>query len=570
MSGHSTYEPKTGIERWLDARLPIVRFALRQLRRLPDAAEPELLVDLRRHPGPLPGHPDRHRHRPGDALRAARRPWPSTRVERIMRDVNYGWLIRYIHANGASMFFIAVYIHMFRGLYYGSYKAPREVLWILGCVIYLLMMATGLPGLRAALGPDVLLGRGGDHQPVSAPSRSSASRSLTWLWGGFAVDNPTLNRFFSLHYLLPFVIAGVVVLHIWALHVAGQNNPTGIDPKSEGRHRARSHPYYTVKDGFAIVVFLILFALFVFYMPNALGHADNYIPANPLVTPAHIVPEWYFLPFYAILRADPGQARSACWPCSARSPSCSSCRGWTPRKVARCAIVRCASSSSGCSSRSASSSAGSAPSPRKASTSIAVAHPDHLLLRALHRHLAAARHIREDQAVAEFDLGIGFGLEGVRRDERSMKTQVDHHRSRARRAASLVTCRRAAIAAEGAPVPPAQKWSFAGPFGKFDQGQLQRGFKVYKEVCASCHSMSLVSFRNLAEAGGPGFSEAQAAAVAAEYKIKDIDDKGEAIERAGRPADAFPAPFANDRAAAAANGGVAPPDFSTAGQGPHL
>jgi ubiquinol-cytochrome c reductase cytochrome b subunit len=220
-----------------------------------------------------------------------------------MRDVNYGWLIRYIHANGASMFFIAVYIHMLRGLYYGSYKAPREVLWILGCVIYLLMMAT------AFMGYVLPWGQMSFHGAVVITNLFGAlpivgEAITTWLWGGFAVDNATLNRFFSLHYLLPFMIAGVVGLHIWALHVAGQNNPMGIEPKSKADTLPFT-PYATVKDGFAVSLFLLLFGTFVFFNPNALGHADNYIPANPLVTPSHIVPEWYFLPFYAILRAVP-------------------------------------------------------------------------------------------------------------------------------------------------------------------------------------------------------------------------------------------------------------------------
>ena len=224
-------------------------------------------------------------------------------VEHIMRDVNYGWLIRYMHANGASMFFIAVYIHMLRGLYYGSYKAPREVLWLLGCVIYLLMMATAfmgyvLPWGQMSFHGAVVITNLFGALPLVGPAIT------TWLWGGFAVDNATLNRFFSLHYLLPFMIAGVVILHIWALHVVGQNNPTGVEPKSKA-DTVPFTPYATVKDGFAMSVFLILFAFFVFYMPNALGHADNYVEANPLVTPSHIVPEWYFLPFYAILRAVP-------------------------------------------------------------------------------------------------------------------------------------------------------------------------------------------------------------------------------------------------------------------------
>ena len=224
-------------------------------------------------------------------------------VERIMRDVNYGWLLRYVHANGASMFFIAVYIHMFRGLYYGSYKAPREILWILGVFILLAMMATAfmgyvLPwGQMSFWGATVITNLFSAFPLVGDPI-------VTWLWGGFSVDNPTLNRFFALHFLLPFVLLGLVVLHTAALHVSGSNNPLGIDAKGP-QDTVPFNPYVTVKDGFAVVVFLIFYAAFVFFAPNYLGHPDNYIPANPLVTPAHIVPEWYFLPFYAILRAIP-------------------------------------------------------------------------------------------------------------------------------------------------------------------------------------------------------------------------------------------------------------------------
>ena len=302
MQGHSTYEPKTGFERWLDMRLPIVRMAMDTAVNFPTPKNLNYWwtfggilalmlvfqivtgIVLAMHYVP---HVD----------------YAFASVERIMRDVNYGWLVRYMHANGASMFFIAVYIHIFRNLYYGSYKAPREVLWILGCVIYLLMMAT------AFMGYVLPWGQMSFHGAVVITNLFGAlplvgESITTWLWGGFAVDNPTLNRFFSLHYLLPFMIAGVVILHIWALHVVGQNNPTGVEPKSKA-DTVPFTPYATVKDAFALSVFLILFAWFVFFMPNALGHADNYIPANPLVTPSHIVPEWYFLPFYAILRAVP-------------------------------------------------------------------------------------------------------------------------------------------------------------------------------------------------------------------------------------------------------------------------
>ena len=222
-------------------------------------------------------------------------------VERIMRDVNYGWLIRYIHMNGGSAFFIIVYIHIFRGLYFGSYKAPRELLWILGVVILLCMMATAFTGYVLPWGQMSFWGATVITSLFSAIPIIGDS-IVTFLWGGFSVDNPTLNRFFSLHFLMPFVIVGIVVLHIVALHQHGSGNPVGIDTKSP-QDTIPFHPYYTVKDLFGLGIFLILFVGFVFFAPNFFGEPDNYIEADPLVTPAHIVPEWYFLPFYAILRA---------------------------------------------------------------------------------------------------------------------------------------------------------------------------------------------------------------------------------------------------------------------------
>jgi ubiquinol-cytochrome c reductase cytochrome b subunit len=224
-------------------------------------------------------------------------------VERIMRDVNHGWMIRYIHMNTASFFFIVIYLHMFRGLYYGSYKAPRELLWMLGVVIFLLMMATAFMGYVLPWGQMSFWGATVITNLFSAIPYVGES-IVTLLWGGFSVDNATLNRFFSLHYLMPFVIAGVVVLHIVALHRFGSNNPIGIDTKGP-QDTISFHPYYTIKDVFGIAVFLLLLAMVVFFFPNAMGHPDNYIPANAMQTPAHIVPEWYFLPFYAILRAVP-------------------------------------------------------------------------------------------------------------------------------------------------------------------------------------------------------------------------------------------------------------------------
>ncbi|MDX1484120.1 MAG: cytochrome b/b6 [Alphaproteobacteria bacterium] len=224
-------------------------------------------------------------------------------VERIMRDVNYGWLIRYVHMNGASMFFLVVYIHIFRGLYFGSYKPPRELLWWLGIVILLLMMMTAFMGYVLPWGQMSFWGATVITNLFSAiPWVGDAI--VSWLWGGFAVDNPTLQRFFSLHYLLPFVIVGVVVLHLWALHTHGSNNPLGIDRKSE-KDSIPFHPYYTIKDLYGLGVFLIFYMAIVFFAPNALGEPENYIPANPLQTPAEIVPEWYLLPYYAILRSVP-------------------------------------------------------------------------------------------------------------------------------------------------------------------------------------------------------------------------------------------------------------------------
>jgi ubiquinol-cytochrome c reductase cytochrome b subunit len=222
-------------------------------------------------------------------------------VEHIMRDVNAGWLLRYIHANGASMFFIVVYAHTFRGLYYSSYAHPRQHLWGVGVAILLLMIVTAFLGYVLPWGQMSFWAATVITNLLSAlPSVGSAL--VVWVWGGYSVDNATLNRFFSLHFFLPFLIAGLVVLHIVLLHTHHSNNPLGVD---WGRDSIPFYPYYIVKDLYGVVLFLLLFAFFLFFAPNLLGHPDNYIPANPMVTPPHIVPEWYFLPFYAILRAIP-------------------------------------------------------------------------------------------------------------------------------------------------------------------------------------------------------------------------------------------------------------------------
>ena len=302
MAGHSNYVPQSAAAKWLESRLPVISLVRGSF---VDFPTPKNLNYWWTFGGILffvliaqivTGIVLVMHYTPNTAMAFAS-------VEHIMRDVNFGWLLRYLHANGASMFFIAVFIHMFRGMYYGSYKAPREISWILGVVIFLIMMATAFMGYVLPWGQMSFWGATVITNLFSALPLVGEP-IVNWLWGGFAVDNPTLNRFFSLHYLLPFMIFGVVLLHVWAFHTTGNNNPTGINPKTK-QDTIPFHPYYTIKDLFAIVVFMILFAYFVFYIPNFLGHADNYIEADPLVTPAHIVPEWYFLPFYAILRAVP-------------------------------------------------------------------------------------------------------------------------------------------------------------------------------------------------------------------------------------------------------------------------
>jgi ubiquinol-cytochrome c reductase cytochrome b subunit len=222
-------------------------------------------------------------------------------VEHIMRDVNNGWLIRYLHANGASMFFIVVYSHIFRGLYYGSYMYPRGRLWASGVIIFLLMMATAFMGYVLPWGQMSFWGATVITNLFSAIPFVGGS-IVEWLWGGFSVSNATLNRFFSLHYLVPFLIVGLVLLHLSLLHQNGSNNPLGLNSNPD---TVSFYPYFYVKDLFSFLILVLFFAFFVIFYPNVLGHADNYIPANPLVTPAHIVPEWYFLPFYAILRSIP-------------------------------------------------------------------------------------------------------------------------------------------------------------------------------------------------------------------------------------------------------------------------
>jgi ubiquinol-cytochrome c reductase cytochrome b subunit len=295
------YQPKNPFMQWMDSRLPLPRFVYNAV----GAGYPvPRNLNYFWNFGVLAGAALAIQIVTGIVLAmhyAAEAGVAFYSVERIMRDVPAGWFLRYAHQNGASMFFIVVYIHIARGLYYGSYKAPREMVWLLGVVIFLLMMATAFMGYVLPWGQMSFWGAQVITGFFSAiPGVGETLR--VWLLGGYVPDNAALNRFFSLHYLLPFVIAGVIILHIWALHIPGSNNPTGVEVKGK-QDTVPFHPYYTAKDGVGVGVFFLIFAILIFFMPNLLGHADNYIEANPLSTPAHIVPEWYFLPFYAILKA---------------------------------------------------------------------------------------------------------------------------------------------------------------------------------------------------------------------------------------------------------------------------
>jgi len=224
-------------------------------------------------------------------------------VEHIMRDVNNGWIIRYTHANVASFFFIFVYMHIGRGLYYSSYKSPRILVWSIGVIILILMMAIAFLGYVLPYGQMSLWGATVITNLLSAiPIFGQDIVEL--IWGGFSVSNATLNRFFSLHYLLPFLLAVLIVAHLIALHEHGSNNPNGVNSSGD---RYAFHPYFIFKDLVTIFAFFLALSILVFFYPNLLGHSDNYIPADPMVTPPSIVPEWYLLPYYAILRSIPNK-----------------------------------------------------------------------------------------------------------------------------------------------------------------------------------------------------------------------------------------------------------------------
>jgi len=305
MSGPSTYVPKSAIARWFESRLPLIGLVHSSFVAFPVPRNLNYMWAF----GAILSFMLVAQIVTGVVLAMHYVPSATeafSSVDHIMRDVNYGWLIRYMHSNGASLFFLAGYIHMFRGLYYGSFKPPREVIWIIGVIIYFLMMATAFMGYVLPWGSMSYAGATVITSLTSAIPLVGTSIAH-WLWGGYAIGGPTLTRFYSLHYLLAFIIAAFVVLHVWALHVAGQNNPDGVEVKDVERDTVAFTPYATMKDVFALSLFLILYAWFVFYIPNYLLDADNSNIANPLATPAHVVPEWYLLPFYAMLRAIPNK-----------------------------------------------------------------------------------------------------------------------------------------------------------------------------------------------------------------------------------------------------------------------
>ena len=431
-------------------------------------------------------------------------------VEHIRRDVNYGWLIRNIHAVGASFFFLAAYIHIGRGLYYGSYKAPREVLWILGVVIFLLMMATAFMGYSLPWGQmsfwavTVITNL---FSSIDAVIPGLGTRIVQWLWGGYSVSGTTLTRFYALHYLLPFAIAGVVGLHIWALHVVGQNNPTGLDIKQPSDSVPMA-PYAIMKDVFALSVFVLLFAWFVFYLPDYLGHSDNYIEANPLSTPPHIVPEWYFLPYYAILRAIPDKLLGVIAMFSSilllmfvpwldtsrvRSAKYRPIYKWFFWMFVISVIALGYLGSK-------------PPEPPYVGWARFFTAYYFLHLLVILPIVGVIENPRPlPRSITEAVLGKAPATQGASAGGGNVIGLKTKTAAAAAVLAATLGAGAAAWAAGDEQAPIArQKWTFAGMLGKFDAGQLQRGFKVYTEVCARCHGVKRLVLPQPGAARRPG------------------------------------------------------------------
>ncbi len=567
MSGPSTYTPKPGFETWLDQRLPLPRLMHDTMQTFPTPRNLNIWYTF----GGILTFCLGVQIVTGIVLAmhyVANAGLAFDSVERIMRDVNYGWLMRYVHANGASMFFLAVYIHMFRGLYYGSYKAPRELIWILGVLIYLLMMATAFFGYVLPWGQMSFWGATVITNLFSAIP-VVGTHIATWLWAISRSATPPSTASSRCTTCCPLssprwwgCISGAAC--------AGQQQPLGIDVKGP-QDTVPFHPYYTVKDGFYLCLFVIIFAGFVFFAPNFFGNPDNYQPANPLVTPVDIVPEWYLLPFYAMLRSIPNKLIGVLvmggalvslvfipWLDTSRVRS----NRFRPlmKQFFWVFLLDCVLLGY-CGSQGVDAVKFGVPLVLAARIATAYYFAYFWLLMPIiglietPKKLPAsiAQSVLGDKAAAAASekahaqtssLGAAFGLMTAAASAQAVDTKAE--------------------------APKDVSFSFEGPFGKFDQGALQRGFQVYKEVCSACHALNHVAFHNLDEEGGPGFTEPQAKAIAAGYKVPaDPNDKGEIMDDKGnrlmRPAilaDYFPAPFPNEEAARANNSGALPPDLS--------
>lgn len=536
----------TKIARWIDYRLPVFSFIDHELTKYPTPKNLNYWWNF----GSLAGITLMIMIFSGVFL--AMHYEPNTKlafdsVEYIMRNVNYGWLIRYLHANGATMFFIVVYIHLFRGLYYGSYKAPRELLWILGVIILLLMMATAFMGYVLPWGQMSYWGATVITNLFSVFPFGEAI--VEWLWGGFSVDNPTLNRFFTLHYLLPFLIVGVVILHLITLHQHGSNNPLGIERKAP-RDSIPFHPYYTVKDSFGLGLFGFVWAYFIFFNPNFFGEPDNYIPANPLVTPPHIVPEWYFLPFYAILRSIPNKLFGVIsmfgavlilffvpWldTSKVRSATFRPLYKWVFWGfVVDCFILGCVGAHS----------------------------PDYIYTNLGRLSNQLLGQLTTFLYFAFFFLALPLlGIyEKTKPLPKSLSEPVLKKKMIHKTLFILFLLNSVPpLYSTDTPPLPHENWSFQGPLGTYNRVELQHGFQIYQQVCAACHSLKHIQFRDLAALG---YNAEEIKAIAAEYKVDVIDDEGQEVQKSALPTDVFSGPYKNEQAARAANNGALPPDLS--------
>ena len=538
-----------GVMGWIDQRLPIFSFVHKELKGYPTPWNLNYLWNF----GSLAGITLVIMILTGLFLAMHYTPQVDlafSSVERIMREVNYGWLIRYIHMNGASMFFIVVYIHIFRGLFYGSYKAPRELLWMLGVLILLLMMATAFMGYVLPWGQMSYWGATVITNLFSTIPGVGES-IVTWLWGGFSVDNPTLNRFFALHYLLPFLIVAVVGLHLVALHMFGSNNPLGIE-RTKPEESVPFHPYYTVKDLFGLGIFLLIWGFFVFFAPNFFGEPDNYIPANPLVTPPHIVPEWYFLPFYAILRSVPSKLGGVILMFGAIFVLF--VLPWLDTHPVRSGRFR----------------------------------PFFKIFYGILLIICLTLGWVGSQLPEGWPLWIGristfyyffhflVILPLLSRYERALPLPnsllPDPSSQKSSRKKTMCILMglviygglggglQSAVGAEEEVTPPTHSWSFQSPLGTFKRDELQRGFQVYSQVCAACHGLYHLRYEHLKALG---YKPAQLKAIAAQHEVTGpLDDEGNPTKRPAKPGDLFFRPFANEKAARAANNGAYPPDQS--------